>query len=69
MCKQQIVVHKNIVLTKVLCSFKKCYEQTIHLNIIYIYVCVRVCVCVCVNRIWHEITIKSWYAIKPNNLT
>ena len=21
------------------------------------------------NRIWHKITIKGWYAIKPNNLT
>ena len=27
----------------------------------YIYICV--CVCVCLNRIWHLITRKRWYAI------
>ena len=29
----------------------------------------QVCMYVCINRIWHQIIYKGWYAIKPNQLT
>ena len=51
--------HLRILSTKLL-SYKS------SIIYIYIYIFIYIYVHICINRIWHWITSKGWYAIKTN---
>ena len=68
-CKQLLYLKLSVftissrtwnVLTECSGSFKKYYLRAILRKTIYN---------ICINRIWHWISIKGWYAIKPKNPT